>query len=35
MDKIKTFLPWEVIEYAKDLVKVEHVLKQVLNCKGD
>lgn len=25
----------KTIEYAKDLVKVEHVLKQILNCKGD
>jgi tRNA-splicing ligase RtcB len=25
----------KVMEYAKDLVKVEHTLKQVLNCKGD
>ena len=25
----------EVIEHAKDLVEVEHVLKQVLNVKGD
>lgn len=25
----------KTIEYAKDLVKVEHTLKQILNCKGD
>ncbi len=25
----------KTIEYAKDLVKVEYTLKQVLNCKGD
>lgn len=24
-----------VMEYSKDLVKVEHTLKQILNCKGD
>lgn len=24
-----------VMEYAKDLVKVEHTLRQVVNCKGD
>jgi len=25
----------QTIEYAKDLVNVEHTLKQILNCKGD
>ena len=25
----------ETIEYAKDLVKVEHTLRQIINCKGD
>jgi len=25
----------KTIEYAKELVKVEHTLKQILNCKGD
>lgn len=25
----------KTMEYAKDLVKVEHTLKQILNCKGD
>jgi tRNA-splicing ligase RtcB len=25
----------KTIEYAKDLVKIEHTLKQILNCKGD
>lgn len=25
----------QTIEYAKDLVKVEYTLKQILNCKGD
>jgi tRNA-splicing ligase RtcB len=25
----------KVIEYSKDLVKVEHTLKQLINCKGD
>ncbi len=25
----------KTIEYAKDLVKVEHTLKQIMNCKGD
>lgn len=25
----------QVIEYSKDLVKVEHTLRQIINCKGD
>ena len=25
----------EVMEYSKELVKVEHTLKQIINCKGD
>lgn len=25
----------QVMEYAKELVKVEHTLKQIINCKGD
>ena len=25
----------KTIEYAKELVKIEHTLKQILNCKGD
>ena len=25
----------QVMEYAKELVKIEHTLKQILNCKGD
>lgn len=25
----------KVMEYSKDLVKVEHTLKQIVNCKGD
>jgi len=25
----------EIIEYASDLIKVEHVLKQFLNVKGN
>ncbi len=25
----------QTMEYAKDLVKIEHTLKQILNCKGD
>jgi tRNA-splicing ligase RtcB len=25
----------QTIEYAKDLVKVDYKLKQILNCKGD
>lgn len=25
----------ETIEYAKDLVSIEHTLRQILNCKGD
>lgn len=25
----------KTIEYAKDLVKVEHTLRQIINCKGD
>jgi tRNA-splicing ligase RtcB len=25
----------KTIEYAKDLVRVEYKLKQILNCKGD
>lgn len=25
----------QVMEYSKELVKVEHTLKQILNCKGD
>lgn len=24
-----------VMEYSKELVRVEHTLKQIINCKGD